>query len=156
MPMISDRFKIYLAGRMGGLTYEEYNGWRNKIEYKLRCGIDSVGKRISSIKVFNPANYYNFEEKEYKSQREVMNFDLNLVKNSDVVIVNANGVGQSTGTCIEMYEAYQHNIPILGFWENPDDKESFHPWIETMFTRVDDNMDELVRYVTDFYFTLLV
>lgn len=44
-----------------------------------------------------------------------MQFDLMKVKSSDIVIVNLNGLNASIGSCIECYEAWKKDIPVLAF-----------------------------------------
>lgn len=43
----------------------------------------------------------------YQNEQEVMKFDLNLVRGSDIVIVNINGLNTSIGSVIEVYEAVE-------------------------------------------------
>ena len=135
--------KIYLSGGMGSLSFEEQLLWRQKIidaiEYNYECAKKPV--------FFNPVNYYNFEEVRYKSQREVMEFDLNALRNSDLVIVNFNDP-ESLGTCAELAIAYDMKIPIVGI--NKDDKV-LHPWLCEFTTRMCSSLKEAVEYTVDFY-----
>jgi nucleoside 2-deoxyribosyltransferase len=96
---------------------------------------------------FNPVQYYNFEEVRYKTQREVMNFDLNGLRHSDLVIVNFNDPS-SLGTCAELAIAYDMKIPIIGI--NKDNKE-LHPWLECFCDRICITLKEAVEYIVDFY-----
>ena len=96
---------------------------------------------------FNPVNYYNFEEVRYKTHREVMQFDLNGLRHSDLVIVNFNDPS-SLGTCAELAIAYDMKIPIIGI--NKDKKE-LHPWLECFCDRICDSIKEAVEYVVDFH-----
>lgn len=135
--------KIYLSGGMGALSFEEQSKWRNQIINAINFNYDCEKKPI----FFNPVDYYNFEEVKYKTQREVMNFDLNALRNSNLVIVNFNDPS-SLGTCAELAIAYDMKIPIIGI--NKDDKE-LHPWLECFCDRMCESIEEAVEYIVEFY-----
>lgn len=143
-----NKLTIYLAGKMSGLKFEEMNGWRIIVKQQLRKV--SMCTELNTLKIINPVDYFNFEEKRYKSELEVMKYDLARVRNSDLIIVNLAGLDTSIGTIIECYEAYSLNIPILAFGSN-EDYEKLHPWIKCCITRYDDSYEECVEYVRDFY-----
>lgn len=135
--------KIYLSGAMGSLSYEEQSKWRKQIMDSITYNYDCEKKPI----FFNPVDYYNFEEVRYKTQREVMNFDLNALRNSNLVIVNFNDPS-SLGTCAELAIAYDMKIPIVGI--NKDGKK-LHPWLECFCDRMCTSIKEAVKYVVEFY-----
>lgn len=135
--------KIYLSGSMSNVSFEEQSRWRQKVQDAINFNYDCDKK----VRFFNPVNYFNFEEVRYKSEREVMEFDLNGLRNSDLVIVNFNDP-KSLGTCAELAIAYEMKIPIVGI--NKDNKE-LHPWLECFCNRICGNIKEAVEYVVDFY-----
>lgn len=144
---------IYLAGAMSNLTYEQMNSWRVRLKKNI---LQEVLLYDVKARIINPVSYYNFEYPVYKTEKEVMQFDLNLVRNSDIVIVNLDGLNTSIGTCIELYEAMKNNIPVLAFGdiETYDETyENLHPWIKECISRVDSSEKELIEYLKDFYFT---
>lgn len=146
--------KIYLAGAMSNLSFSEMNSWRINIKNEL---IRRAQWHGTDIRVINPVDYYNFKEIKHKSEREVMQYDLSHVKTSDIVIVNVDGLNTSIGTCIELYEALTRNIPVLAFgtkikYQNGITYQKLHPWIKECITRMDCIQEELVDYITDFYF----
>jgi nucleoside 2-deoxyribosyltransferase len=136
--------KIYLAGAMTYQTYEEMNSWRVKLENKL---LETAKNCEIKLKVYNPVDYYTIEDDRHQSDAEVMDFDLDLVLNSDLVVINTKDILKSPGTITECALAWKKGIPILGFGEEPD-----HPWVRRFFRRIDKNMDETVDYVKDFCF----
>lgn len=146
--MTMNNLTIYLAGKMSGLKFEEMNMWRILVKQQLRRV--SMCTDLDNLKIINPVDYFNFEEKRYKSELEVMKYDLSRVKNSDLVIVNLEGLDTSIGTIIECYEAYCSNIPVLAFGYSGD-YEKLHPWIKCCITRYDNTYEECVEYVRDFY-----
>lgn len=142
------KLKIYLAGKMSGLSLKTMSDWRREIKNKI-----FINSTLSDYKttVINPVDFYNFEEVKHQSEEEVMNFDLSHVVSSDIVIVNLDGLNTSIGTQIEIYEAsYHHKIPVFAF----GDKELYdnlHPWTKISITRVEDNMEDLIDYIKEFY-----
>lgn len=143
------RMRIYLAGKMSGLSFETMNDWREKIKklfehYSTYYSVD--------LSVINPVDYYNFKEKKHQSEREVMQFDLSLIKSSDIIVVNLDGLNTSIGSCIELYEAYKRDIPVIaiGTYEM---YENIHSWVKECITRIENSDEQAVKYIRDFYFT---
>lgn len=136
--------RIYLSGGMGSLTFEEQSKWRNQIQDAIKFGDYDCEKKPL---FFNPVNYYNFEEVRYRSEKEVMEFDLNALRNSNLVIVNFNDP-KSIGTAMELMLAKERNIPIIGFGVNG---QTIHPWLLECCTRVCETLREVVEHAVDFY-----
>lgn len=139
-----ETFRIYLSGGMSGLSIEEQNKWRKQIQNAIKFGDYDIAKRVC---FFDPTQYYNFEEKRHKSEREVMEFDLNGVRNCDLVIVNFNEP-KSIGTAAELAIAYDMKIPIIGI--NKKEQE-IHPWLVEFTTRMCEDIREAVEHVVEFY-----
>ena len=76
-----------------------------------------------------------------------MEFDLNRLRKSDLIIVNFNDM-YSLGTMAEIAIAYEKKIPIIGL---DVDKQELHPWQIEMTNRIFDNMSELFEYLENFY-----
>ena len=132
---------IYLAGGMTDITYEESNKWRRMIEDSLADGFHIV----------NPNSFHNPSlcgELTEKEEREVRNFDLNLLKKCDLVIANFN-VPESIGTAQELAIAYEHNIPVIGLNE---DNISIHSWLRECCEVIFTDINELIEYVTNYYY----
>lgn len=140
------KLNIYLAGAMGGLTYEEYNNWRNYTSRTL-YRVNKFSGYDVDLDIINPADYYNFDNPCHASDREVMKFDLRHVKSSDLIIVNFNS-SVSQGTTAGLAVAYDHDIPIIGV--NADNL-SLHPWDKAFCDRIFDDWDEALDYVENFY-----
>ena len=125
------------------MSFEEQSKWRNQIRDAIKYNYDCDKQPV----IFDPVKYFNFTEKRHRSEREVMEFDLNAVRNSDLIIVNFNDP-KSLGTCAELAVAYEMKIPILGL--NKDGIE-LHPWLECYCNRIFDDMKSLVEYTVEFY-----
>lgn len=144
-----ETLNIYLAGGMqkfGKKDFNESNYWRVHIEQelmKLDCG--------RQTRICNPNDYYSFYDNSprYSTMREVMEFDLNKVRNSDLIIVNFNDL-KSLGTMAELAIAYEHRIPVLGLCTE-ESYPMLHPWQKEMCNRIFGDIDELINYVIEYY-----
>lgn len=131
-------------GKFGKENFDEGNQWRIICKDSLE---NFEGK--FNVKVINPNDYFNFKEEPpaYKTQREIMEFDLNKVRNADLIIVNFNDM-YSLGTMSEIAIAYEKRIPIIGF---DLDNQTLHPWQIEMSNRIFDDIDEMLEYVQHYY-----
>lgn len=139
--------QIYLCGGMGKFgkqNFSKSNEWRRFCKYNLETFTSSY-----NVKVINPNDYFNFADDppKYKSEREIMEFDLNKLRNSDLIICNFNDA-YSLGTMAELAIAYERRIPVIGL---DIDKQSLHPWQIEMCTRIFDDMEDMLFYIWDFY-----
>ena len=139
-----ENIKIYLSGGMAGLSYEEQTSWRNRFQNAIVFNREPLKKPL----FHNPPEYYcPASPKEYRSEREVMEFDLYQLRRSDLVIVNFN-VPQSIGTAMELAIAKEHHIPVIGLNEKAN---QLHPWLTECCTRICDTFVELVDHTVNFY-----
>lgn len=145
MSFLTQKWQIYLGGKMSGLSFEEMNNWRQVAKEKLISAAQASG---CYAYIINPVDFYNFEKVEYQSDAEVMDYDLFHVEHSDFLIVNGDKLDQSTGTQIEIFDAYRHGIPVFVF----GDYKHPHPWIERCVTRFEPDIDHVIDYLRRFYF----
>lgn len=145
--MRNNGLTIYLAGKMGGISKAEMESWRNLVKAELEKYSDIANYKVNTI---SPCDYFNFNEQRYQNEQEIMKFDLSLVNNSDIVIVNTNGLNSSIGSAIEVYEAWKSGIPVIAYDENGDYK-TIHPWLKCCITRVDSCVIDICEYIKDFY-----
>ena len=140
--------KIYLAGKMSGLSHAEMINWRMEITKKLQ---KTARFYDCNLNIINPVYYYNFESQDYQSEKEVKEFDLKHVVTSDIVIANLDGLNTSDGTKYEISQAaWSHRIPVIVFGDKKLYDE-LHPWIKDDITRVENNVDAVVEYILNFY-----
>ena len=70
---------------------------------------------------------------------------------SDIVIVNLDGLNTSDGTKQELHDTnYHKKIPVIAFGERRL-YEDLHPWVKDDITRVEENAQDVVNYIRDFY-----
>ena len=135
--------KTYLAGAMSGLTKEQMCNWRKKAEHLLDT---------CDIKTINPTNFYNFElDPSTYTDREVIDFDLAAISNSDIILVNLD-FKDSIGTSIEAFYAYRIlGKPVIGFGKNP----LVHPWLKECLTKRCETLEKAVEYIIMYYASIL-
>lgn len=135
--------KIYLSGGITGLTKEESETWR----YELINKIYDVILDNRKPRFFDPTRYYEPDGSYQTSEREVMDYELSVLRSSDLVVVNFNAP-YSIGTAMELAIASEHRIPILGLC-TPGIQ--LHPWLESSCTRICFDMEELVQHILFYY-----
>lgn len=137
-----NKFKVYLCGKMTGLSFNEMNGWRNS----ARVLFSQLYKDFH-ITVFNPCDYYNFDlDPNSYTEKEVKKFDLYHVRTSDVVLINLDHP-DSIGSAIEVHMAHDEwKIPVVAFGKTKN-----HPWIMESVDKFCDTLEDAVEYISDFY-----
>ena len=151
---------IYLAG-CEGWYYNNlpsnyyYIEWRKAVEEWCK-------KHTCNINVINPCKYYDYSKNYHKSETEVRRYDLHRVRKCDVVLVNLDHIKDSVGTMNEIFCAYEHDVPVVGFYEFngecpvwADDRYKTEPWIIDACHRIEDDetsalVDSLI-YIKDYY-----
>ncbi|MDE7308699.1 MAG: nucleoside 2-deoxyribosyltransferase [Lachnospiraceae bacterium] len=140
------QFNIFLSGGMGKFgkeRFDEGNEWRVDLKERLEDICNNY--RVHCI---NPNDYYSFlDDKNYDSQLEIMRFDLDKVRKSEIVIANFNDP-ESLGSMAEITVAYERNIPVLGLCEN---HEEIHPWAKEMCNKIFTDRESLVLYIMGYY-----
>ena len=150
--------KIYLAGaievygRKG--NYDEANKWRKKAK-------DYFSDYLLDFECVNPMDYYLYDSCNHKNEFEVMRFDLRLVKQADIILVNLDYVRDSIGTSDEIFYAYMLGKPIVGFIEGRISEldassimNMIHPWKYYQIDRIETGpgaLESAMEYIKDFY-----
>jgi nucleoside 2-deoxyribosyltransferase len=136
---------------------ETYAGTNKAEEWRIHVK-DFFEKNNDDYKVINPTDYYQYGKNYHKTDKEVFRFDLRKVSNSDIVLVNLNDIRKSIGTCIEVYEAYKNNIPVVGFLNDELPVEEMikliHPWIYCCVDRIEtgkESLNKAINYIIDYY-----
>lgn len=135
-----DTFRIYLAGSISDISFEESNIWRLTAKEWLES------RESSKVEVVNPNDYYNFLEVKYDTEEEIRRFDIRKVDSSNLILVNLNG--KSIGTSMELQHAFDRQIAIIGY---KDDEEELHPWLRCVCDKVFNNLKDALEYINDFY-----
>lgn len=122
--------------------------WRDLLTIELT---DTANINGADIQIINPATYFDFDNMDRHLEKEAMQFDLNIVRQSDIVIANVDGISDSIGTAIEVYEANWLNIPVIAYTYSGVVNDTIHPWIQECLSTVQMTTYELIDYVRDYY-----
>ena len=98
-------------------------------------------------------DYFEYGKNYHKSEREVMRFDLRMVKAADVVLVNLKDLNKSLGTSDEIIYAWNNDIPVIGFLEEGDIGD-VHPWKIEQIDRIKTGKDAIqkaIEYIGFYY-----
>lgn len=140
-------FKIYTVGKMKNISFQKQMGWRNEIAALIKS------KTEQPLNFIHPPMFYNYEQKDNKTEQEIKEWELNQVKNSDILIVNLDGINDSIGSHFELCTADTINsikdkhIFIIGIGKS---KEPIHPWIELCLFRQEDNYEKAAEYIVNY------
>lgn len=146
-------FKIYTAGKMAGLDFCEQMGWRRNIENVIRQVADNRGVPQSKFQFVHPPEYYQYGTYYFQSEKEVKDWDLNQVRNSDIIIVDLDTIDDSIGTHFELGMADAVNsfgnkhIFVIGIG---DKNKELHPWILESLHRREETYEDAARYIVDY------
>jgi len=126
--------RIYLAGGIMNLSFEDAYDWRRSIAYMLK-------EREANFVCFNPLDHDIMQDE--------VEYDLNILRHSDLIVVNFNDP-KSLGTMAEIAIAYEYRIPIIGYCSTSTDIEELHPWILHMVNEIcidfNDLIDKIINY----------
>lgn len=143
---MANTYKIYTAGKMGGLPFKEQMAWRKEIENKIR------NRSEAKITFVHPPLFYTYGENLHHSEREVMVWDLSQVADCDILIVDLSTISSSIGTIMEIGAAEAINqfgnkhIHVIGVGK-PD---TSHPWINEAMLRTETNIDDAIDYIVNY------
>lgn len=138
--------KIYTAGKMSGLSFAEQTDWRTSFEKVL------LSKASRPVCVVIPPMYYNYLSHNHNSEAEVKEWDLNQIRESNIVVVNLQGIESSIGTHFELGFINAINsfggkhIYVVGI----GDPEKLHPWIGLSLFRCEPDVESAADYIANY------
>lgn len=128
--------KIYLSGPiMDAMDANEATTWRDRAKMKL--GTHFV--------LLDPMRR-NFKDRKVDSANEIVEFDLQDVRDADIVLVNYNKA--SIGTSMEIFYA-AHDLGKFVIAFSPFSYKECSPWIVRHCTRILPSLDAAMEYICD-------
>lgn len=124
--------KVYLCGPINGCTDEECKDWR-----------DAIKKTIGEDHTLDPMrrDYRGVEDEKYE---EIVEGDLDDIKDCDVLLVNAPSA--SWGTAMEIREAFLQQKPIIVV--HPVGMR-ISPWLRYHASKLFTTFDDAVAWLVD-------
>lgn len=131
--MNAPRKTIYLCGPIMGLVDGEASEWRNTAKEMLGSGFD----------LLDPMRR-NFKDNEVDSANEIVDFDLQDIRDADILLVNYSK--PSIGTAMEVFHA-AHNLGRFIIAFSPFAFKDCNPWMVKHCTKILPSLDDAVEYI---------
>lgn len=130
-------------------------------DYPKQWGEDAkeyVKKLYDDITLISPTDFYQIGKNYHQSEIEVMRFDLRMVREADMVLVNLKDLHSSLGTSDEILYAFISGKPVIGFLDDESELKNIHPWKIEQIDRIETGkgamkraIDYIYRYYVDRY-----
>jgi nucleoside 2-deoxyribosyltransferase len=115
----------------------EARSWRE--EAKIRLGDDFI--------LLDPMRR-NFKDREVDSANEMVEFDLQDIRDADILLVNY--CKNSIGTAMEVfYAAQNHGKFVVGF--SPFSYKDSNPWMVKFCTKILPSLEESMDYIKEHF-----
>lgn len=144
-------FKIYTAGKMGGLDLPQQMDWRFDLESAVRREA-AANASMYALSFVHPPLFYRYDKTWHQTEREAMQWDLAQIRDSDIVVVNLDNIADSIGTHMElgfieaMNQFGNHHIHVIGIGE-PNVE---HPWLHEMMSRIEPTIADAAVYIAEY------
>jgi len=128
---------IYLCGPIMDEDKGKAREWR-------KIAIKRLSKKF---KLLDPMRR-NFKDREVDSANEIVEFDLQDIRNSDILLVNYNK--PSIGTAMEVfYASYNLGKFVVAF--SPFSFKDCSPWMVKFCTKILPNLDVAIKYIENHF-----
>ena len=129
--------KIYLCGPIMDEVKGRAREWRQVAHKKL-------GQQFV---ILDPMRR-NFKDREVDSANEIVEFDLQDVRDADIILVNYNK--PSIGTAMEVFYA-SHNLNkfVVGF--SPFSFQDCSPWMVRFCTKILPSLESAITYIQEHF-----
>lgn len=145
--------KVYLAGPIGGCTYNEAQDWRNLLSGLLSTKSDGAIQGYSPLRgkgALRDAGTLSTVAYPFYSplatSKAILARDFNDCRTADLVIANLlphdEGAPPSLGTVMEIGFAYALQVPILAICAHPTNPVATHAMIESAVSFWATSLDE--------------
>lgn len=141
------RWKVYTAGRMSGIQYLDQINWRIDIQNAI------MERTEENVEFIHPPYFYNYDEKNHRSDAEILEWEMSQLNDCDIVIVNLDGIESSIGTHMELGAVQGINrfsgkhIYVVGIGSP---SQELHPWIREACIRIEADMDDAAEYIAKY------
>ncbi|MFT5241821.1 MAG: nucleoside 2-deoxyribosyltransferase [Candidatus Promineifilaceae bacterium] len=131
--------KIYLCGPIMDENEGAAREWRTLATEKLG----------NDFTILDPMRR-NFKDREVDSANEIVEFDLQDVKEADIILVNYNK--PSIGTSMEVFYA-SHELGRFVVAFSPFPFKECNPWMVRFCTKIQPSLEDSVDYIMEHFVT---
>ena len=138
--------KIYLAGRVTGLTPEQANEWRVEFTGKVSGYFECINPLRNQINWFEKNTIISKEDKKNRpmSRRSIIKRDMQDIQKCDILVANGDA---ERGTTMEIfYAGYVLHIPVFVF-----NCEKHSIWIDEFTTQFFKDIEELAAFLIKYW-----
>ncbi len=129
--------KIYLCGPIMDETPGAAEHWRQH-------ATEALGNRFT---ILDPMRR-NFKDREVDSANEIVEFDLQDVRDADILLVNY--TKNSIGTSMEVFYA-SHELQKFVVAFSPFTFENCNPWMVRFCTKIIPSLDGAIGYILEHF-----
>lgn len=136
---------------MRGIPYDEQMKWRRLLE----TGVNNLSDKRSTFSFVHPPVFYNYEFKHHKSESELKEWELNQLRDCDVMVINLEDINASIGAHFELGFANAMNmfggkhIFIIGIGTEQE-VEGLHPWIQESIFRLEPDIPSAAKFISSY------
>lgn len=125
--------KIYLCGPIMDCSSHDQKSWRSRAK-----------ERLAGLFVLLDPMRRNFRDNEIDSANEIVDFDLQDVRDADIVLVNYSK--PSIGTAMEVFYA-GHDLGKFVIAFSPQSYADLSPWMVRFCTKILPDLDTALDYI---------
>lgn len=125
--------RIYLCGPIMDCAADESMSWRERAKQRL------AGRFV----MLDPLRR-NFRDREIDSANEIVEFDLQDVRDADLLLVNYSKA--SIGTSMEVFYA-AHDLGKFVIAFSPETFENMSPWMVRFCTKILPDLEAALNYI---------
>ena len=130
---MNPRKKIYLSGPIMDETHSAAKTWREVAKQQL----------CEHFILLDPMRR-NFKDREVDSANEIVEFDLQDVRDADILLVNYNKA--SIGTAMEVFYA-GHDLQKFVIAFSPFEYKNCSPWMVRYCTKIMPDLEAALAYI---------
>jgi nucleoside 2-deoxyribosyltransferase len=120
-------YKVYLAGPITGLTFQQGNQWREELALELNKLNIECFNPLAPDKEFDDGRVIKHTDfPKDTTAKDIFRRDVLWILESNLVVANFNAPHFSPGTMWELGYAFGHGIPVLAFGKS---SQLSHPFV---------------------------
>ncbi len=129
--------RIYLCGPIMDEDHDVSRTWRQEARERLQ----------DAFVLLDPMRR-NFKDREVDSANEIVEFDLQDVRDADILLVNYSK--PSIGTAMEVFYA-SHDLGKFVVAFSPFDFQNCNPWMVRFCTKILPSLDASILYIREHF-----
>ena len=138
---MKNKINVYLSGAIKNVD-AEFQDWRGYSSDSILYGF------YPHLSVLDPNKFFNYTDRQPKTDKQCMDLFMYLLKKCDVLLVNLDQSNCSVGTGMEVEYALCNNIPIIAFGNKP---ETWYKWVEISAAVILEDVEEALEYINNSY-----